>query len=58
MASIHPVYTVSQLKPSNLPDISTPNDVPGRVSPTGGDEEPRTKEYTFEEFEVDFIRAQ
>ena len=27
MASIHPVFNVSQLKPYNLPDVSTPSDL-------------------------------
>ena len=58
MASVHPVFNVSQLKPCNLPDASTPSDQPGRVSPPTGEDETRTEADAPEEFEVDFIRAQ
>ena len=58
MASFHPVFNVSQLKPCNLPDVSTPNDLPGRVSPNRGEDESRTEEDASEEFKVDLIRAQ
>ena len=56
--SIHPVFNISQLKPCNLPDVSTINDLPGRVSPPRGEDESRTEEDTSEELEVAFIRSQ
>ena len=31
MVSVHPVFNVSQFNPYNLPDVSTPSDLPGRV---------------------------
>ena len=58
MASVHPVFNVSQLKPCNLPDVSTPNDLPGRVSPPRGEDESRMEEDASEEFDVNFIRDQ
>ena len=57
MASIHPVFNMSQLKPYNLPDVSTPSDLPGRVSTPTRADEPSTEDDASEEFEVDFIRA-
>ena len=57
MASIHPVFNVSQLKPYILPDVSTPSDLPGRVSTPTRLDEPSTEDDASEEFGVDFIRA-
>ena len=57
MVSVHPVFHVSQLKPYNLPNVSTPSDLPGRVSTPTEQDEPRTDNDASEEFEVDFIRA-
>ena len=50
--------TVSQFKPYNLPDVSTPSYLPGRVSTPTRPDEPSTEDDASEEFEVDFIRAQ
>ena len=58
MASIHPVFNMSQLKPYTLPDVSTPSDLPSRVSPPTRLDEPSTEDDASEEFEVDFIRTQ
>ena len=57
MVSVHPVFNVSQLKPYNLPDVSTLADLPGRVLTPHEQDEPRTEDDASEEFEVDFIRA-
>ena len=55
MASVHPVFNVSQSY--TLPDVSTPSDIPGRVSTPTRLDEPSTEYDASEEFEVDFIRA-
>ena len=57
MASVHPVFNVSQLKPYNLPDVSSPSDLPGRVSIPTRQDDPSTEDDASEEFEVDLIRA-
>ena len=56
IASVHPVFNVSQLKPYNLPDVSTPSDLPGRVSTPTRPDEPSTEDDASAEFEVDFIK--